>query len=282
MIKLSVAIVTRNRPTSLDRTLESLRKQSVQPFEIVVSDDSDDEFVTQVQQVAETWGCRYTKGPRQGLYANRNYAALACRGTHIRTMDDDHLFPAGHFEQCLDAVKSDPDSIWTTGELGFLNGELCWDCPTAGQLSPAGVGGPVADLDDNWAIADGSTIYPAKVFAQGHRMVEDFNYGSSYLEFGAYLYKLGFVSRCIPDCYIEHYPENESILTRVRTPAVVESSLFSSFCYSLYFKKNPFALARWVAPKAVLLFGTKGYRRSLRDCWMKARSRWSLTLAVEH
>jgi len=45
-IRLSVALVTRNRPESLDRCLASLRAQDTQPFEIAVSDDGDDPAVT--------------------------------------------------------------------------------------------------------------------------------------------------------------------------------------------------------------------------------------------
>ena len=39
--RLSVALVTRNRPASLERTLKSLRAQSVQPWNVIISDDSD-------------------------------------------------------------------------------------------------------------------------------------------------------------------------------------------------------------------------------------------------
>ena len=43
LIKLSVALVTRNRPDWLRRCLGSWRTQSVQPYEIVISDDSGED-----------------------------------------------------------------------------------------------------------------------------------------------------------------------------------------------------------------------------------------------
>src|SRR6516165_5790031 len=118
-ILLSVALVTRNRPGSLERAIASLRAQDEQPFEVVISDDSDDEFVSEIEAIAQKFGCRYVRGLRRGLYANRNFAALNCAGTHIRTMDDGHILPNGHLEQCLAAVREDPAAIWTTGERGF-------------------------------------------------------------------------------------------------------------------------------------------------------------------
>src|SRR3954454_3566516 len=96
-IKLSVALVTRNRPDSLRRTLESLKQQSLQPYEVIISDDSDNETLIAVNnELAQKYSCRYIKGPGKGLYANRNFVARHCSGTHIRTMDDDHEFPENH------------------------------------------------------------------------------------------------------------------------------------------------------------------------------------------
>jgi glycosyltransferase involved in cell wall biosynthesis len=73
-ILLSVALVTRNRPGSPERAIASLRAQDEQPFEIVVSDDSDEEFTSEIETIAQKFGCRYFRGPRRGLYANRNFA----------------------------------------------------------------------------------------------------------------------------------------------------------------------------------------------------------------
>lgn len=92
-IRISVALVTRNRPESLRRCLTSLRAQDVQPWEVVISDDSDDH--ESALALAKEFGVRHVLGPKRGLYGNRNSSALACEGTHIRTMDDDHTFPPG-------------------------------------------------------------------------------------------------------------------------------------------------------------------------------------------
>lgn len=246
-VRLSVALVTRNRPDSLRRCLESLRAQETQPFEVVVSDDSDDAFAGAVREVAERQGCRYVSGPRRGLYANRNFVALQCAGTHIRTMDDDHTFPPGHFAQCLSAVRSDPRAVWTTGEVGFVGGKFYDKGETATQLHPAGVGGPVHDPDDNWAIADGSTIYPRTVFDRGLRMVEEFGYGSSYLEFGAYIYKHGFCSRCVRGALVEHHVGG-GILPRDE----MRSRLFASLCFNLHFRRNLALASKYLVSYAVL------------------------------
>src|SRR6516162_11880920 len=240
-IQLSVALVTCNRPVSLERALVSLRAQSVQPFEVIVSDDSAAELVEPARVVAKKYGCIYCAGPRRGLYANRNFAARQCRGSHIRTMDDDHVLPREHFSQCLEAVKSDLYAIWTTGEMGFLNGKSVGIAQTATQLGPAGVGEAIVCPDDNWGIADGSTIYPREVYDRGFRMVEDFGFGSSYLEFGAFLYSRGWKCRCIPQAFVEHYAIS------LGRPDLL-SLRFASICFNLYFQPSRTRLIKHILP----------------------------------
>jgi glycosyltransferase involved in cell wall biosynthesis len=259
-IQLSVALVTCNRPDSLERALVSLRGQSDQPFEVIVSDDSGIEYAEATRAVAAKYRCIYYSGPHRGLYANRNFAAQRCRGTHIRTMDDDHILPPDHFLRCLEAVSADPNAIWTTGEIGYLNGAVVGIAEIANQLGPAGVGEQIENRDDNWGIADGSTIYPRAVFEYGFRMVEDFDFGSSYLEFGAYLYHKGWKCRCIPDAVVEHHA------TILGQPDPV-SHLFASICFNRYFRPDVAQLTRHLLPQ------WKNWQK-LTSLFGKAHSRW--------
>src|SRR4051812_12145666 len=182
---ISVALVTRNRPDSLERTLRSLREQDVQPLEVLVSDDSDPDRAHESRRIAEDHGCRYQTGPRRGLYANRNAVARACRGTHIRTMDDDHEFPPGHWSECEAAVERDRECVWVIGEIH--PGGHAPDLRFPGELHPRGFSTMPRDLDHTWAISDGASIYPASIFESGLLFSEAFKFGASYLEFGSRL-----------------------------------------------------------------------------------------------
>lgn len=204
--RISVAVVTRNRPTSLERTLRSLRAQRAQPDEVLVSDDSDEQHAVETRTVAAAYDCRYVTGPRRGLYANRNSAALLCTGTHVRTMDDDHEFPEGHWEQCQTAVQEHPDSIWIIGEIVPTEGLTKTDeCP--GELHPRGFSVPPHNRDHTWAIADGASIYPIAIFRGGLRFSEAFRFGASYLEFGSRLHSLGYRIRYLRGTYIVHHAD---------------------------------------------------------------------------
>ncbi|MGK7924886.1 MAG: glycosyltransferase family 2 protein [Spirulina sp.] len=271
-IRLSVALLTRNRPDSLNRCLQSLRSQNQQPYEVIVSDDSDSQWVQTIKELADRWDCRYITGSRRGLYANRNHAALACQGTHIRTMDDDHVLPPGHFQQCLEAIATDPEAIWTTGELGYVDGKFYKKVATANQLSTSGVGIGITNPDDNWGIADGSTIYPRSIYDRGFRMLEDYGYGESFLEFGAYLYANGFRSRCILGAYVEHYAE---AITITRRPlSMYESRLYASICYNLYFQTNYLRFLRYLTSYSFRLSKHYNLIRYLPEIFRKIENRW--------
>jgi glycosyltransferase involved in cell wall biosynthesis len=234
----------------------------VQPFEVIVSDDSGRDHVKRVRELTAQYGGTYCVGPRQGLYPNRNFAAEQCQGSHIRTMDDDHTLPPDHLARCFEAVQNDPAAIWTTGEIGYLNGECSRISESADQLGPSGVGEAIRDPDDNWGIADGSTTYPRNIFDQGFRMVEDFRFGSSYLEFGAYLYRNGWKCRCVPEALVEHHA------TSLRQPDSA-SIVFAAVCFNAFFRPNPIRLVRHLTPHWREL-------RFLPNLFRKAKKRWSI------
>src|SRR5262249_29799723 len=109
-------MVTRNRPQWLRQALESWRAQDLQPFEIVISDDSDDSITDEIKSIAEESNCRWIAGPRRGLYANRNHAFRACGGTHVMSADDDHTHPRGFVRNVIEEIRSDPGAVWTVSE----------------------------------------------------------------------------------------------------------------------------------------------------------------------
>lgn len=230
-ITLSAALATRNRPESLERTLQSLRRQSLQPMEVIVSDDSDGQYVRDVERLADFFGCRYVRGPQRGLYANRNHAALLCGGTHVRTMDDDHEFPDAHFEKCFEAVESDPDSIWIVGEHypGQTEFRIPPACPA--QLVARGFSVDPPDSQNCWAISDGASIYPRSIFERGIRYVESVKFGASYLEFGSRLHWLGYRIRQVLTTYvIHHYDPSARSFMDADTELV--SRFFAMLCHS--------------------------------------------------
>jgi len=229
-ICISVALITRSRPESLNRSLSNLRSQSVQPYEIIVSDDSDPELASQTEAVAKSWNCKYISGPRRGMQANRNCAHTACTGTHIRTMDDDHEFPEEHFKIIQELVESDTHSVWLVGEYNQKSTDpSIMQLP--GEVQPRGFRKLIVNYNDCYAISDGSAIYPRNIINK-HKFWEYFKYAGE-LEFGARLQILGYRIRYFPRTYIIH------ISDAYHDPREIQVSSFigSYLTYAVYKKK---------------------------------------------
>jgi glycosyltransferase involved in cell wall biosynthesis len=233
--RTSVAVVTRNRPDSLRRMLASLRAQDVQPWEVVVSDDSDAPTVDDVRAACAAFDARYVGGPRRGLYANRNAVALACGGTHVRSMDDDHEFPPGHFRACDEAVRSDPTSVWVIGEFSTDVVDRSGPIRCPGQLHPRGFSYWPPDEQDCWAISDGASIYPRGPFDGGLRFSEAFKFGAAYLEFGSRLRWLGYRIRRLDGAYVIHHHD---LAARSFMDGEMEQSAraFAMLCHSFAYQ----------------------------------------------
>jgi glycosyltransferase involved in cell wall biosynthesis len=224
-IRLSVALVTRNRPHSLERCLRSWRAQSIVPSEIVISDDSDEAHADVVQKLANEFGCRYLSGPRRGLYANRNRASLACTGSYILSEDDDHTHPEDYVARLLELIATAPDRIWILPERhpGVENEALT--CPT--ELHRSGHGCTPPDPSDCAAIADGCTIYPRGVFDSGLRYDEAYPFGALWYLWGQRLRHAGWRISFSDRTHVWHWCETEGRYhDRERLREMMEAGLY--------------------------------------------------------
>lgn len=255
MSSISVALVTRNRPESLRRTLLSLSDQSRQPEEVVVSDDSDDSWADLTRGVCTELGVRYVAGPRRGLYANRNHVSRACRGTHLRTMDDDHTFPPGHWEAVEEAVAKDPEAVWVIGEAtpAALGTGAEWVCPP--QLHPRGYSTTPRPGALCWSLADGATVYPKAAFAAAGGYYEGFVFGASYLELGSRLHWRGRRIRHLGSTYVVHHADERP--RSFEDPYEdLASRIFASMCHSFVYQ--PSVANRMMTSAQIVLESTRG------------------------
>jgi glycosyltransferase involved in cell wall biosynthesis len=204
-IKISIALVTRNRPDWLHKCLTSWRAQTPQPYEIIVSDDSDDSARPEVQQIAKQFGAQWVSGPRRGLYANRNNAFCACSGSHIMSADDDHTHPPGFIRTIVQAIQADSEALWTLSERNPMHPDTPHLIP--GELRSDGTVGPPKDWNDSAAIACGSTVYPRKIFDNGLRCDETYRFGGLWYLWGHQLRKRGFRIRYCADTFVWHHSE---------------------------------------------------------------------------
>ena len=88
--RISVAISTFNRADYLALALESLKRQSVSPFEILIQNDGGTDDTENVVR-ASGLNIRYYYWENRGLAASRNHLLSLAEGDWILFLDDDDL-----------------------------------------------------------------------------------------------------------------------------------------------------------------------------------------------
>ncbi len=247
-VSVSVALVTRNRPRSLGRALESWRAQRVAPDEIVVSDDSDAVHADETARIAAAFGCVYTSGPGRGLYANRNHAALACTGTHILSADDDHTHPPDYVAVARDLIAADRLRVWVFSERDPQDPAALLTCPP--ELHRSGFGCAPADSSRSAGIADGSTVYPRAIFDAGLRYDEQYAFGGLWYLWGKLLASRGWRISFSNRTFVWHHFRPDDLIAsdgrlddrgRLRDQLVVTT--YTQFVDALWIERSVIRLA---------------------------------------
>ncbi len=150
---LSAIICTRNRASSLQRTLEAFRKLDIDgiPFELIVADSSTDRTPEVVEsfKASAPFPVRRIFEPRSGLSYARNSGIHAATGSVILFTDDDcyphpnwvrvverlfadgipkvvagriELFNKNHLNMCIQTSTKRDVLVSTANLIGFLQG----------------------------------------------------------------------------------------------------------------------------------------------------------------
>lgn len=104
--RITIAISTRNRAKYLRQTLESLRRQSVPPFEILILNDGGSDETPELVK-SSGLNIRFFSWENQGLAASRNHLLSLASGDWILFLDDDDLLMPQALEVFAEAL-ADP------------------------------------------------------------------------------------------------------------------------------------------------------------------------------
>lgn len=105
---VSVVIPTFKRHRMLREALESVRRQTMADWEVVVVPDGHDPEVQKIVASFEDARLSYRPSPHVGLYGNhqRNVGILAARGEYFLFLDDDNLLQPHAIEMMLSGFRS--------------------------------------------------------------------------------------------------------------------------------------------------------------------------------
>lgn len=108
-MKYSLIIPVFNRPDEVDELLESLTRQSIRDFEVVVVEDgSQVRCEDVVQRYAGQLDVHYYPKENSGPGPSRNYGAERSKGEYLIILDSDVVLPEGYLQAVDEELTAQP------------------------------------------------------------------------------------------------------------------------------------------------------------------------------
>lgn len=111
-ILFSIVIPTYNRADFIDKTIQSLLKQTYLNFEIIVIDDGSTDNTEEVVKAIKDNRIRYYKKENAERGAARNFGAYKAKGNYINFFDSDDLAYSNHLETAYDVILDNNPNVF--------------------------------------------------------------------------------------------------------------------------------------------------------------------------
>ena len=109
MAKYSIIVPVFNRPDEVDELLDSLTRQTVKDFEVVIVEDgSKVPCKDVVEKYTGQLDVRYFYKPNGGPGPARNYGVERATGEYVIILDSDVVLPDGYMKAVDDSIRENP------------------------------------------------------------------------------------------------------------------------------------------------------------------------------
>ena len=202
---VSVIIPTFNGGSGVDRSIASLRRQTLRPVEIIVVDDGSTDETRAVAERARAQGLvdvLICHGTRCGKAAATNAGARFASGDLLLIMDADTVFEPTAVAR-LAAEFGDPRVAGASGNIAIDNAhESVWTgLQSVEYLMSISAGRALLDVVDAIACLSGAcSMFRRDIFLRQGGL--DVGPGED-LEYSLRLRRLGYVIRFVPDAWAE-------------------------------------------------------------------------------
>jgi glycosyltransferase involved in cell wall biosynthesis len=128
---VTVAICVRDGEKYLAEAINSARRQSHPPIQILVIDDRSTDTSS---EIATALGCDLFRQRAGGLGAGRNIAFAQAKGDYVFFLDSDDVMPESSLRDLVHALNTTPEAVGAFGfRQTFISPELSPTAPTAGE-----------------------------------------------------------------------------------------------------------------------------------------------------
>lgn len=203
--KYSVIVPVYNRPQEVDELLESLTRQTVKNFEVlIVEDGSSVRCENIVDRYRDSFPLQYFYKPNSGPGPSRNFGYAHAQGDYFVVFDSDCILPPGYFEAVDNALREHAWDAWggpDRAHENFTIRQRAMGYTMASVFTTGGIRGGKKSVGwfqpRSFNMGISRVVYAATGGFRFDRHAED-------IEFSIRMKKTGFKVGLIPEAYVYH------------------------------------------------------------------------------
>ena len=204
-MKYSIVVPVFNRPDEVDELLDSLTRQSLKNFEVVIVEDGSKKPCKDVcDKYADILDLHYYFKDNSGPGQSRNYGVERAQGDYVLILDSDVVLPEGYLQAIEDELQGDPAEAFggpDAAHPSFTPVQKAISYSMTSFFTTGGIRGGKAKLDK---------FYPRSFNMGIRRDVYQQLGGFSKMRFGEdidFSYRIveaGFRPRLFPEAWVWH------------------------------------------------------------------------------
>ena len=235
-MKYSIIVPVFNRPDEVDELLESLCRQTVKDFEVVIVEDGSEKPCKEVcQRYEERLDLKYFMKRNSGPGQSRNYGAERAKGEYLIVLDSDVVLPESYLKAVDDELGREPADAFGGPDCAhesFTETQKAISYSMTSFFTTGGIRGGKKKLDK---------FYP-RSFNMGIRRdvylrlggFSKMRFGED-IDFSIRIFKAGYRCRLFPEAWVWHKRRTDmrKFFRQVYNSGIARINLFKLYPESL-------------------------------------------------
>ena len=235
-MKYSFVIPVFNRPDEVDELLESLTKQSLQDFEVLIVEDGSSQPCQEVaERYADALNVRYFMKENSGPGGSRNYGVERAKGEYVIILDSDVVLPEGYLQAVdaeLNAAPCDAFGGPDRAHESFTPMQKAINYAMTSFFTTGGIRGGKKKMDKfyprSFNMGVRRTVYTALNGFSNMRFGED-------IDFSTRIFEQGYACRLFPEAWVWHKRRTDlrKFFKQVHNSGIARINLYKKYPESL-------------------------------------------------
>ena len=235
-MKYSLIIPVYNRPDEVDELLESLTRQTLRDFEVVVVEDGSSIPCREVvERYSSLLDVHYYSKPNSGPGQTRNYGAERSKGEYLIVLDSDCILPEQYLEAVEAELNREPADAFggpDRAHPSFTPVQKAINYAMTSFFTTGGIRGGKKKLDKfyprSFNMGIRSDVYRALGGFSKMRFGED-------IDFSIRIFKGGYSCRLFPEAWVWHKRRTDlkKFFKQVHNSGIARINLYKKYPESL-------------------------------------------------